>query len=85
MASSTTDGDIRVMHADGSGQHRLTHAADEESPAAWLPDGRIVVASFHGEQPLPSRYLVNPDGTGVHTLPKLHGAADPVDWLANAG
>jgi Tol biopolymer transport system component len=75
---------VFVMNADGSGQHQLTHAADGESPAAWLPDGRIVYASFHGNQPLPSWYLMRADGTGVRSLPQLDGAGDPIDWLATA-
>jgi Tol biopolymer transport system component len=77
--------DVFVMNADGSDQQQLTHAADGESPAAWLPDGRIVYCSFHGSQPLPSWYLMNPDGTGIHSLPQLQGAGDPIDWLAPVG
>jgi Tol biopolymer transport system component len=73
--------DVFVMNADGSDQRRLTHTADEEAPVAWLPDGRIVYSSFHGGEQLPSWYLMNDDGTGVHTLPQLKGAADPIDWL----
>jgi Tol biopolymer transport system component len=74
--------DVFVMNADGSGQRQLTNGPDGESPAAWLPDGRIVYSSFHGNQPLPSWYLMNPDGTGVGSLPQLQGAGDPIDWLA---
>lgn len=47
------------MGADGSGQTRLTRGADQESPVAWLPDGRVVYASFHGDQPLPHWYLID--------------------------
>jgi Tol biopolymer transport system component len=74
--------DVWVMDADGGGQRRLTRGADQESPVAWLPDGRIVFSSFHGDQPLPTWYLMSPDGTGVHPLPQLQGAGDPIDWLA---
>jgi len=76
------DFDVWVMDADGGGQRRLTRGADQESPVAWLPDGRIVFSSFHGDQPLPAWYLMSPDGTGVHPLPQLQGAGDPIDWLA---
>jgi hypothetical protein len=74
--------DVWVMDADGGGQRRLTRGVDQESPVAWLPDGRIVFSSFHGDQPLPTWYLMSPDGTGVHPLPQLQGAGDPIDWLA---
>ena len=76
------DFDVYVMDADGSDQRQLTHAADGEGPVAWLPDGRIVYSSFHGNRPVPDWYLMNPDGTGVRSLPQLQGAGDPIDWLA---
>jgi hypothetical protein len=28
---------------------------------------------------------MNPDGTGIHSLPQLQGAGDPIDWLAHVG
>jgi TolB protein len=74
--------DVYVMDTDGSDQRQLTHAADGEGPVAWLPDGRIVYSSFHGNRPVPDWYLMNPDGTGVRSLPQLQGAGDPIDWLA---
>ena len=77
--------DVFVMNADGSEQRQLTHAADGEGPVAWLPDGRIVYSSFHGNQPLPDWYLMNTDGTGIHSLPQLQGAGDPIDWLTPVG
>jgi dipeptidyl aminopeptidase/acylaminoacyl peptidase len=79
------DFDVWVMDADGSDQQRLTSGADQESPAAWLPDGRIVYASFHADQPLPRWFLMDADGTNIRSLPQLEGAADPIDWLATAG
>jgi hypothetical protein len=27
------------------------------------------------------RYVPDPNGTGVHSLPQLRGAGDPIDWL----
>ena len=72
---------IFVINLDGGGQRRLTHAADQEGPVAWLPDGRIVDASSDGNQPLPSWYLMSPDGTSIGSLPQLQGAGDPIDWL----
>jgi Tol biopolymer transport system component len=82
IAYGTQAGDIWVMDADGSDQRQLTHTADGEGPVAWLPDGRIVYSSFHGNRPVPDWYLMNLDGTGVRSLPQLRGAGDPIDWLA---
>jgi hypothetical protein len=47
----------------------------------WLPDGRIVFGHYGGGEALPRWYLIRPDGTGLRSLPKLRGAADPLDWL----
>ena len=36
---------------------------------------------FNGDEPLPHWYLVQPDGTGLRSLPHLYGAGEPLDWL----
>jgi Tol biopolymer transport system component len=74
--------DVFVMNADGSHQTRLSTGPDHESPEAWLPDGRIVYSSFHGDEPLPTWYVMDADGTNVRSLPQLAGAGDPIDWLS---
>ncbi len=69
------------MNADGSDQHRLTDFRGADGAEAWLPDGRIVLAHFRGGEPLPHWYLIRPDGSGLRSLPQLHGAGDPIAWL----
>lgn len=81
--SSEVDGDreLFLMNVDGADQHRLTHFRGADGANAWLPDGRIVFAHFHGDEPLPHWYLVQPDGSGLQSLPQLYGAGEPLDWL----
>jgi Tol biopolymer transport system component len=75
--------DVFVMNADGTHLVRLTRGPNGESPAAWLPDGRIVVASFRGDAPVPDWYVMDADGSDVQHLPQLQGVPDPMDWLAS--
>jgi Tol biopolymer transport system component len=75
------DRELFLINADGSGQHRLTHFRGADGAEAWLPDGRIVFAHFHGDEPLAHWYLIRADGTQLQSLPQLYGAGDPIDWL----
>jgi Tol biopolymer transport system component len=69
------NGEVYVMDADGSNQTRLTHSpATYDAPDAWLPDGRIVVASSKENAPLPDWFVMDPDGTHIRSLPQLRGA-----------
>jgi hypothetical protein len=72
------DRELFLMNADGSGQHRLTRFRGADGAEAWLPDGRIVFAHFHGDEPLPHWYLIRADGTQLQALPQLYGAGDPI-------
>lgn len=81
--SSTRNGDneLWMMNADGSHQHPLLRLPETgEGADAWLPQG-IVFASFVPNAPLPSWFIVQPDGTDLRSLPQLQGAADPLDWI----
>jgi Tol biopolymer transport system component len=69
------------MDADGTHQRRLTHhPGTYDAPNSWLPDGRIVVASSKQDDPLPTWFTMEPDGSHLRGLPQLQGAQAPIDW-----
>jgi TolB protein len=76
------DRELFLMNADGSDRRRLTRLRGGDDPEAWLPGGRIVFAHFRGNEPLPHWYLIKPNGNGLRSLPQLHGAGEPLDWLS---
>jgi TolB protein len=81
--SSTRNGDdeLWVMNVDGSQPHPLLRLPEtNEAADAWLPQG-IVSASFVPDAPLPTWFIVRPDGTHLSSLPQLEGVPDPLDWI----
>ncbi len=57
------DNELWVMNADGSNEHSLLRWPDTgEAADTWLPQG-IVFASFVPDAPVPSWFIVEPDGT----------------------
>jgi hypothetical protein len=80
-------GVVNVFHIDTRHERRRFRAAAAHPlprrgrRRGLLPDGRIVFAHFRGDEPLPHWYLIRPDGSHLRSLPQLHGAGDPIDWL----
>jgi TolB protein len=74
--------ELYAIAADGSGApQRLTNWNGADAASAWLPDGHIVFAHYTDDAPLPRWYVMNADGSDIHSLPQLAGAGDPIDWL----
>ena len=64
--------DIYVMRPDGSDIRRLTNL--KAYTPAWSPDGKHIVFSA------PGLFVMNPDGTGVTSLPTNVGETSLPDW-----
>jgi TolB protein len=59
-------GDLYVMHADGTGQTRLTTAQQDAGTPSWSPDGHLL--AFSAGDPHAGVYVMKADGTGVKRL-----------------
>jgi hypothetical protein len=66
------------MNRDGTNQRPLLTAAVSQSAEGWLPDGRILIADNTNDSP--AWYLLKPNGSGIVSLPQLHGIDGPVDF-----
>ena len=66
------------MNRDGTNQRPLLTGAGSQAPEGWLPDGRILIADNTTDSP--AWYLLKPDGSGLVSLPQLHGIDGPVDF-----
>jgi hypothetical protein len=74
------NGDIYVMHADGTGIRQVTSGPGDDLGPVWSPDGTRIAFSRH----LPDLkfateaaiYLINPDGSGLVRLSAPTGARD---------
>lgn len=73
-------GEVWLMNRDGTNQRPLLTGAGSQSAEGWLPDGRILVADNTTDSP--AWYLLKPDGSGIVSLPQLHGIDGPVDFSA---
>jgi Tol biopolymer transport system component len=71
---------IHVIDLRSGKQRVLSHSPRPQSASAWLPGGRIVVATAVDATPFPRWSVVDLHGNTVGSLPQLEGATDPVDW-----
>jgi Tol biopolymer transport system component len=70
------ESEIWIMHADGTGQRRLTAGL---SPA-WSPDGSSIAYASPGHDPNPPLSgisIMNADGSGQHRVPNTDGGEYP--------
>jgi dipeptidyl aminopeptidase/acylaminoacyl peptidase len=73
-------GEVWLMNRDGTNKRPLLTDAGSQSAEGWLPDGRILIADNTTDSP--AWYLLKPDGSGIVSLPQLHGIDGPVDFSA---
>ena len=61
---------IYLMDADGNNQGRLTKGNKPELEPAWSPDGQKIAFVLSESTTLTNIYIVNADGTDLHSLTK---------------
>ena len=72
--------EVYVVNADGSGQHRLTHAPGTDSDPTWSPDGRKIAFISHRDREL-AIYVMNADGSQQRNLTRgIHRIAPGFAW-----
>ena len=59
---------IRVIRADGTGNHQLTHDPVGATMPDWSPDGGRIVFVGGAADPSGDIYVMDASGTGVHAL-----------------
>jgi Tol biopolymer transport system component len=72
------EGDVWLMHRNGTGENPLVNGPGAQSAESWLPDGRILIADYGA--PGASWYLLRPDGHDARSVPQLAELQGPVDW-----
>lgn len=85
--SGYPDGNLMLMSADGSNQKLLTKAPmriNNEVKPAWSPDGKeiafVVNGDFIGQDQTSEIYIVNADGSNLHSLTKTGGVNLNPQW-----
>jgi TolB protein len=64
----TSDGELFVVNANGTGRRQITHTKDLESAAAWSRDGRRILFTRFRNAFASSVYTMRPDGSHVRRL-----------------
>ena len=77
---NSTDYNVMVVGADGSGERQLTTRAGHDGEASWSPDGRKIIyaATYHNRGPYP--FTMSPNGKGVKPLlpPRVMAHGSPI-------
>ena len=79
----TTDSEIWVMNADGSGRRPITENSSEERDPAWSPkDNKIAFVDERGDSPFfdtdSNVYVMNTDGSNqTNITPNISGTVNP--------
>jgi Tol biopolymer transport system component len=75
LGDTMSNGELRLMSADGRTQRQLLTLPGPEYNPNWSPDGRVIMFARENASPL---WVVNADGTGLRAMPT------PPTFLGNA-
>jgi Tol biopolymer transport system component len=85
----SSEGDIFVVHADGTGRTQLTDHPAEDFDPVWSPDGTQIAFRSHRDDGDEEVYLMNADGSDQRNLSNApnHGDYSPAwspdgEWIA---
>lgn len=79
--TTSSDGDLFVVGADGTGLLRLTNTVELEQPAAWSRDGRILFTRYAADGSGDATiYSVDPDGRHQRRLTDGRHADEAAAW-----
>ena len=77
--SQTSNEDIYLMNADGSGRTRLTNDSGQDGGPSWSPDGTKIAFSSSRDGDV-EIYVMNADGTGLTRLTNSDGPDSSPSW-----
>ena len=77
VGDTMSNGELRLMSADGRTQRQLLTLPGPDYNPTWSPDGRVIMFARENASAL---WLVNPDGTGLRPIPTPPGFLGGARW-----
>ena len=75
------NGEVYLIDADGSNEHRLTTAPGNQFAGLWISNGLVITSSLP-DADASDWFLVDPATGDPRTISWMHGVPDPVAYVA---